>query len=104
MRRIDERFAALRRRGERALITYVAGGHPSKDELIPLLRALEAGGADVIEVGVPFNDPVADGPVIQKAAHTALAGGASTGWLLAEIGRARAAGLSVPVVLMGYCN
>ncbi|AGP37385.1 hypothetical protein BE04_13020 [Sorangium cellulosum] len=104
MRKLEARFAELARRGERALIPYVTAGHPSRESLIPLLAALQRAGADVIEVGVPFSDPVADGPVIQKSSHDALANGASLAWLLAEITRARAASVSVPIVLMGYSN
>jgi tryptophan synthase alpha chain len=104
MRELEARFAELSRRGERALIPYVTAGHPSRELLIPLLVALQRAGADAIEVGVPFSDPVADGPVIQKASHKALANGASLAWILAEITRARAASVSLPIVLMGYSN
>ncbi|AUX33007.1 MULTISPECIES: tryptophan synthase subunit alpha [Sorangium] len=104
MRKLEARFAELSRRGERALIPYVTAGHPSRESLIPLLVALQRAGADAIEVGVPFSDPVADGPVIQKASYEALANGASLAWVLAEVARARAASVSVPIVLMGYSN
>ena len=77
MNRIDETFARLRGAGRTALIPYVTAGDPSPAATVPLLRALVAAGADVIELGVPFSDPMADGPVIQRASERALAQGVS---------------------------
>ncbi len=104
MRNLAAQLDKLRQRGEKALIPYITAGYPSQDDLLPLLTALARAGADVIEVGVPFSDPTADGPVIQKSSHAALAGGTRLPWILAEITRARASGITVPILLMGYCN
>lgn len=104
MKKLEARLSELSRRGEGALIPYVTAGHPAREDLVPLLAALERAGADAVEVGIPFTDPVADGPVIQRSSHAAVANGASLAWILSELVRARAAGVSVPIVLMGYCN
>ena len=94
--------AALRARldrGGRAFVPYVTGGHPNVDA--PLLRGLEAAGADAIEVGIPFSDPVIDGGVIQQASAEALEAGATPPSVLAEI---RSSGVSVPIAVMTYVN
>ena len=83
MNRIDAAFAGLRAAGRTALIPYVTVGDPSPAETLPILAALAKAGADVIELGVPFSDPMADGPVIQRASERALAQG---------VGRGRSAG------------
>jgi tryptophan synthase alpha chain len=94
-------FDALRRRGRRALIPYVTAGHPDLARSLDLLRALPDSGADIVEVGVPFSDPVADGPVIQRSSQDALAHGMTFDGALELIARAR---LDVPVVLFSYLN
>ena len=99
--RIAERFAQLRHDRRRALVPYVTAGHPSKDSTVALLTGLESAGADVIEVGVPFSDPLADGPIIQASSQHALAGGMTFDGVLALISAAR---LSIPVVLFSYLN
>ena len=103
MSRIDQAFAGLRGRGERALIPYFVAGDPSLDATARLIEEADARGADVIEVGLPFSDPLADGPTIQRAAVRALERGTSLYRLLpvlAEVsGRIRA-----PLVLMTYLN
>jgi tryptophan synthase alpha chain len=96
-----ERFAALRQRGRRALVVYVTAGHPDPATSLDLLRALEQAGADVIEVGVPFSDPMADGPVIQASSQRALEQGVTFDKVLELIDRAA---LGVPVVLFSYLN
>lgn len=98
---IAERFAALRKSGRRALVAYVTAGHPDAERSLRLLQALEKAGVDVIEVGVPFSDPMADGPVIQASSQQALAQGMTFERVLDLISRAR---LSVPVVLFSYLN
>lgn len=98
---IDARFRALRDSGRRALVTYVTAGHPDPERSLELLRAIEAAGADVVEVGVPFSDPMADGPVIQASSQQALAHGMTFDRVLALIERAA---LGVPVVLFSYLN
>lgn len=98
---LDARFEALRREGRKALVVYVTAGHPDAAASLELLRAIEASGADVIEVGVPFSDPMADGPVIQASSQRALAGGMTFAGVLDLVARA---GLRVPVVLFSYLN
>jgi tryptophan synthase alpha chain len=103
-RRIDATFARLREQGRKAVIPYVCCGDPFADATVDILHALAAGGADVIELGVPFSDPMADGPVIQKASERALARGIGTGEVLAAVRAFRTRDADTPVVLMGYAN
>lgn len=98
---LDERFAALRAAGRKALVCYITAGHPSRDASIELMRGLEAAGADVLEVGVPFSDPLADGPVIQASSQIALDGGMTLAGALDVIAEAD---VGIPVVLFGYLN
>ena len=95
------RFDALARAGRRALVTYMTAGHPDPERSLALLRALEQGGADVIEVGVAFSDPMADGPVIQRSSQIALGYGIGLTEVLAMV---QEAAVSVPVVLFSYLN
>ncbi len=99
--RIAEQFAQLRASGRRALVPYVTAGHPSPKATLELLSGLEGAGADVIEVGVPFSDPMADGPVIQASSQQALTAGMTFDGVLAIVSRAQ---LHVPVVLFTYLN
>src|SRR5204863_377756 len=85
--RIAEQFARLRASGRRALVPYVTAGHPSPDETLALLSGLEDAGADVIEVGVPFSDPMADGPIIQASSQQALAAGMTFDGVLDTVSR-----------------
>jgi tryptophan synthase alpha chain len=96
-----ERFAAMRAEKRKALVVYVTAGHPDPARSLELLRALERSGADVIEVGVPFSDPMADGPVIQASSQRALAQGMRFDRVLDLITKAS---LGVPVVLFSYLN
>jgi tryptophan synthase alpha chain len=100
-RAIASRFEQLRADGRRALVPYITAGHPRPEDTVALLRGLEAAGADVIEVGVPFSDPMADGPVIQASSQTALGYGVSLDRVLGLISDAA---LQVPVVLFSYLN
>jgi tryptophan synthase alpha chain len=94
-------FASLARAGRKALVPYVTAGHPTPTRSLELLRALEDAGADLIEVGVPFSDPMADGPVIQASSQAAL----DLGMTLARaLDLVRDANLSIPVVLFSYLN
>jgi len=102
--RIDSTFAKLREQGRTAVIPYIACGDPFADATVDIMLALAAGGADVIELGVPFSDPMADGPVIQKASERALARGIGTPQVLEAVRAFRARDASTPVVLMGYAN
>lgn len=99
--RIAQRFAELQRAGRRAFIPYVTAGHPDVERSVALLQGLEAAGADVIEVGVPFSDPMADGAVIQASSQRALANGVRLDGALDIISRAR---IGIPVVLFSYLN
>ena len=101
--RLDSTFAQLRQGGEKALIAYVMAGDPSLEETEKLVVELERAGADIIELGVPFSDPIADGPVIQQAAERALRSGTSLRTILLLVKRLRAR-TQIPLVLMAYYN
>jgi tryptophan synthase alpha chain len=98
---LGARFAALAAQGRKALVCYVTAGHPDPVRSVSLLQGLERAGADVIEVGVPFSDPLADGPVIQRSSQTAIEHGMTLERTLGIISEAR---LGVPVVLFSYLN
>lgn len=98
---LSQRLESLRTAGRRALIPYVTAGHPTPGDTLELLRGLEEAGADAIEVGVPFSDPMADGPIIQASSQQALEHGVSFDTVLELISRAK---LGVPVVLFSYLN
>lgn len=104
MSRIAATFARLREQGRRALIPYVTAGDPYADVTPELMLALADAGADVIELGVPFSDPMADGPVIQKAAERALARGIGLPQVFDQVRAFRVSNTTTPVVLMGYAN
>jgi tryptophan synthase alpha chain len=103
MNRVAERFTQLRAQNEKALIPYIMGGDPDLGATRQLVETLAAAGADLIEVGVPFSDPLADGVVIQAAGQRALQGGCTTDKLLAAL-RPLLADLPAPVLLMAYYN
>jgi tryptophan synthase alpha chain len=102
--RIEERFAALRRDGRAGLITYLTCGDPDAESFAQLLAGLPQAGADLIEIGVPFSDPMADGPVIQAAGLRALKAGMNLTKVLAIVRGFRAQDEQTPIVLMGYYN
>jgi tryptophan synthase alpha chain len=104
MSRIDTTLAALKKQGRKALIPYVTAGFPFVDVTPELMHGMVAGGADVIELGVPFSDPSADGLVIQKAGEKALAAGIGMVQVLEMVRQFRTQDSSTPVVLMGYAN
>ena len=104
MSRIASALATLKAQGKKALIPYVTAGYPFADVTPELMHAMVAGGADIIELGVPFSDPSADGPVIQKAGDRALALGIGMVQVLAMVREFRATNSTTPVVLMGYAN
>ena len=103
MSRLDETFARLRARGERALLPYFMAGDPSLADTRRLVIEAARRGADVVELGVPFSDPLADGPVIQRAGTRALAGGATVARVLETVAGLRAE-IDVPIVLLTYYN
>ena len=104
MSRIAATFDALRAQGRKALIPYIPCGDPQADTTPAIMQALADGGADIIELGVPFSDPMADGPVIQKASERALARGIGLPQVLAAVREFRVGNDRTPVVLMGYAN
>lgn len=104
MSRIATTFGKLRAQGRKALIPFITAGDPEPGLTLPLMRALVEGGADIIELGVPFSDPMADGPTIQRASERALAFGMSLRTVLALVHEFRKENDATPVVLMGYAN
>ena len=104
MSRIKAVLAAAQARGRKALIPYICAGDPNPAITVPLMHALVATGSDVIELGVPFSDPMADGPVIQRAAERALKFGTGLGDVLGMVAQFRKTDNATPVVLMGYAN
>ncbi len=104
MNRINTAFAALKANKKTALIPFITAGDPSIESTLPTMHALAAAGADVIELGVPFSDPMADGPVIQRSSERALAKGMSMRKVLAIVAEFRKTNATTPVVLMGYAN
>lgn len=104
MSRIAKRFAELQRARRTALIPYLTAGDPAPDATADFMHALVAAGADAIELGVPFTDPMADGPVIQAACERALVHGTSLRDVLTMVASFRERDADTPVVLMGYCN
>src|ERR1700730_4769477 len=104
MSRIKNTFAALAAQGKKGLIPFITAGDPDPAKTVDFMHALAAGGADVIELGVPFSDPMADGPVIQRSSERALARGVSLRHVLADVKRFRERDDKTPVVLMGYAN
>ena len=104
MSRIAARFAQLKSQQRKALIPYVMAGDPTPAVTVPLLHAMVEAGADLLELGLPFSDPMADGPVIALAAERALAGGTSTLDVLRMVAEFRQTDADTPIVLMGYLN
>lgn len=102
--RIDRKFARLKAEGRAAFVTFVMGGDPNFDSSVEIIKGLPKAGADVIEIGMPFTDPMADGPAIQVAGLRALAAGASVKSTLDIVREFRKTDNDTPVVLMGYFN
>ncbi|KAB0682901.1 tryptophan synthase subunit alpha [Aureimonas leprariae] len=102
--RIDARFAKLKEEGRPALVTFLMAGDPDPDTAFAIMRGLPEAGADLIELGMPFSDPMADGPAIQKAGLRALKGGETLAKTLATVRRFREAEGETPIILMGYFN
>src|ERR1700688_3977995 len=100
--RIEERFAALKREGRAALVTFVTAGDPDPSTSLEIRRPLPPPGADVIELGMPFTDPMADGPAIQASSLRALKAGQNMQRTLAMVAEFRKADAVTPIVLMGY--
>lgn len=104
MTRLQARLDALRASGRKALVPFISAGDPSLEATVPVMHALAAAGADVIELGVPFSDPMADGPVIQRSSERALARGAGLAYVLEAVRGFRETDATTPIVLMGYLN
>jgi tryptophan synthase alpha chain len=104
MSRIQSTLSALAAQGKKGLIPFITAGDPAPELTVPLMHALVAGGADIIELGVPFSDPMADGPVIQRASERALANGVGMRQVLQFVREFRATNQATPIVLMGYAN
>jgi tryptophan synthase alpha chain len=103
MGRIEQRFAALRERGETALIPFLTAGDPDLGVTEDLVRAMAEAGADAVEIGVPFSDPTAEGPTIQRSSERALRAGVSLRNVL-QLVKSLRADLEIPLILMGYAN
>jgi tryptophan synthase alpha chain len=102
--RIDKTFAALKRQGRAGLVTFITAGDPDYDTSLAMLKGLPAAGADVIELGMPFSDPMADGPAIQASSQRALRAGQTMKKTLSMVREFRAEDDTTPIVLMGYYN
>ncbi|KAF3905704.1 hypothetical protein AA313_de0200748 [Arthrobotrys entomopaga] len=97
-------FAKCKAEGRNALVTYVTAGYPTVEGTVPILQAMQAGGADIIELGLPFTDPIGDGPTIQGSNTVALQNNVNVTTVLEMTKNARASGVTIPIVLMGYYN
>lgn len=104
MSRLQATFDALKQQQRKALIPFITAGDPAQKMTVPLMHGLVTAGADVIELGVPFSDPMADGPVIQRASERALKQGMSLRGVLSMVAEFRQQNTTTPVVLMGYGN
>ncbi|MDN4052837.1 tryptophan synthase subunit alpha [Massilia sp. YIM B02763] len=104
MSRIAQTFDALKEQGKTGLVTFITAGDPGPELTVPLLHALVEGGADVLELGIPFSDPMAEGPVIQRACERALAFGIGMKDVLGYVRAFREKNRHTPIVLMGYAN
>lgn len=104
MTRIESTFATLKEQNKKALIPYVMGGDPNPNVFVDILHDLVSHGADMIEVGLPFSDPMADGPTVSLAAERALAAGTSTRQAIAMVKEFRKTNSETPIILMGYLN
>src|SRR5450830_1187258 len=104
MSKIQSTLAELAVQQKKGLIPFITAGDPSPEITVPLMHALVEGGADIIDLGVPFSDPMADGPVIQRASERALAQGVGLRDVLAMTAEFRKTDATTPVVFMGYAN
>jgi tryptophan synthase alpha chain len=103
MGRIESRLASLKSRNEKALALFITGGYPELHSAVKLVPILEEGGADIVEIGMPFSDPLADGPVIQASSSVALYNGTDLRSILEDVAQIRVSS-EIPIVLMGYLN
>src|SRR5271165_3557082 len=103
MNRIDQTFSTLKRSHKKALIGYITAGYPTKNRFTQLVQLLEKSGLDLLEIGVPFSDPVADGATIQRSSQKALENGVTLPWVLQTVSRIRSR-VHLPILLMSYSN
>jgi len=104
MNRIEEKMAHLKEKNEKAFITYMVAGLPDMEGTKALIKAQEEAGTDVIELGVPFSDPVADGPVIQQASYKSICQGTTLSKIFNMMGEVRKEGVEIPIIFMMYSN
>lgn len=104
MTRIDQKFAALKASGKKAFVSYIMAGDPDVETSLAVMKGLPGAGVDIIEIGLPFTDPMADGPTIQLAGQRALEGGMTLNKTLAMVTEFRKGDDSTPIVMMGYYN
>ena len=104
MSRLAKRFEELKARNEKALVCFVTAGDPSAEQTVAVVHALEQAGADAVELGIPFSDPLADGPSIQAASQRALEKGMTTMKVLEIVRQLRISGCQIPLILMTYYN
>jgi tryptophan synthase alpha chain len=102
--RISETFARLKASGESAIMPYLTVGYPEIDTIQRVVPAMVAGGATMIELGIPFSDPLADGATVQSSSHQALRNGVTLSYCLQSVRDLRRAGVDVPLIFMGYFN
>jgi len=102
--RIDQTFQKLKKAKRKALIGYLTAGFPTKPSFQHLVPLLEQSGLDLLEVGVPFSDPIADGPTIQHASEVALRNGVTLEWILKSVKALRQRGIKLPIIFMSYVN
>ena len=104
MTRIDKKFTELKRQGRAGLVTFITAGDPDYDTSLAILKGLPDAGADIIEIGMPFSDPMADGPAIQASSLRALKAGQTMKKTLSMVREFRTKDDTTPIVLMGYYN
>lgn len=104
MNRIEEKLAQLKEQNKKAFITYMTAGMPDFDKMQEIIRTQEQAGTDIIELGIPFSDPVADGPVIQDASYHAILKGVNLKKVLEAMKKLRSAKIEIPIVFMMYYN
>ena len=104
MERVTDRFNLLQRQQRKGLIPFIVAGHPAPNITVPLMHILVKAGADIIELGIPFSDPMADGPVIQRASECALEQGVSLAKIIKMVEKFRQQDQQTPIILMGYLN
>jgi len=104
MTKIARTFSILKKQKRKALIGYMTAGFPTKSSLKTLVRKLEASGLDILEIGVPFSDPIADGPTIQHSSQIALKNGVTLEWIFKSVNELRQERVQLPIVFMSYCN